>query len=84
MGPTTPFVEIGQPFPQGSPYRVNAPVEVKINGQSSEVLYAGGYAGAVDGYQVNFRVPAGVPLGTANLQLTAGWIPGAAVAVATK
>jgi hypothetical protein len=84
LGPTTPFVEIGQAFPQGSAYPVNAPVEIKINGQSSEVLYAGGFAGAVDGYQVNFRVPAGVTAGTASMQLTAAWIPGVAVTIATK
>ncbi len=84
LGPTTPFVEIGQSFPQGSAYPVNAPVEIKINGQSSEVLYAGGFAGAVDGYQVNFRVPPGVTTGTSSLQLTAAWIPGVAATIATK
>ena len=84
LGPTTPFVEIGQAFPQGLAYPVNAPVDIKINGQSSEVLYAGGYAGSVDGYQVNFRVPAGIPVGTGSLQLTAAWIPGAPVTIATK
>jgi hypothetical protein len=38
----------------------------------------------VDGYQVDFRLPAGIPAGTASLQLTAAWIPGAAVAITTK
>jgi uncharacterized protein (TIGR03437 family) len=52
--------------------------------KNSEVLYAGGYARAVDGYQVNFRLPAGIPAGTASLQLTAAGIPGAAVAITTK
>jgi uncharacterized protein (TIGR03437 family) len=84
LGPTTPFIEIGQAFPQGSAYPVNAPVDIKINGQSSEVLYAGGYAGSVDGYQVNFRVPAGMPAGTGSLQLTAAWVPGTPVSIATK
>jgi uncharacterized protein (TIGR03437 family) len=84
LGPTTPFVEIGQVFPQGSAYPVNAPVNITINGQSSEVLYAGGYAGSVNGYQVNFRFPAGIPMGTGSLQLTAAWIPGVPVTIATK
>jgi uncharacterized protein (TIGR03437 family) len=84
LGPTTPFVEIGQAFPQGSAHPVNAPVDIKISGQSSEVLYAGGYAGSVDGYQVNFRVPAGIPAGRGGLQLTAAWIPGTPVIIATK
>ena len=84
LGPTTPAVDFGQPFPQGSAYSANAPVEVLVNGQSSEVLGAVGYAGAVDGYQVNFRFPAGIPAGTANLQVTAAWIPGSSVSIATK
>jgi hypothetical protein len=84
LGPTTPAVSTGQPFPTGALSTVNAPIEVLVNGQSSEVLYAGGYPGAVDGYQVNFRLPAGIPAGTASLQLTAAWIPGAAVAITTK
>lgn len=84
LGPTTPFVDLGQPFPQGSAYAANSPADVLVNGQSSEVLYAGGYAGAVDGYQVNFRLPAGIPAGTASLQLTTAWVPGAAVAITTK
>jgi len=84
LGPTTPFIDLGQAFPQGSAYTVNAPVDIKINGLSSEVLYAGGFAGSVDGYQVNFRVPAGIPVGTASLQVTAAWIPGVPVNIATK
>jgi uncharacterized protein (TIGR03437 family) len=84
LGPTTPFVDLGQPFPQGSAYAANSPVDVLVNGHSSEVLFAGGYAGAVDGYQVNFRLPTEIPAGTASLQLTAAWIPGAAVAIPTK
>jgi hypothetical protein len=84
LGPTTPAVDFGQPFPQGSAYAVNAPVEVLVNGQSAEVLGAVGYAGAVDGYQVNFRFPAGIAAGTASLNLTAAWVPGSAVTIATK
>jgi uncharacterized protein (TIGR03437 family) len=54
------------------------------NGQSAEVLGAVGYAGAVDGYQVNLRFPAGIAAGTASLNLTAAWVPGSAVTIATK
>jgi len=84
LGPTTPLVDFGQPFPQGTAYPANAPVEVLVNGQPAEVLYAGGYAGAIDGYQINFRLPAGLNPGTASLQLTAAWIPGTEFKVATK
>ena len=41
---------------------------------AADVLYAGGYPGAVDGYQVNFRVPDAVTPGQGSLQLTSAWI----------
>jgi uncharacterized protein (TIGR03437 family) len=72
-------VEIGQPFPASPPAPVIAPVDVTVNGISAFVLYAGGYPGAVDGYQVNFTLPSGVAPGMASLQLAAAWIPGAEV-----
>jgi len=56
LGPTRPGVEPGQPFPTDALQVVNSPVEVLVNGKPGEVLYAGGYPGAVDRYQVNFRV----------------------------
>ena len=84
LGPTTPSVDFGQPFPQGTAYPTNAPIEVLVNGQPADVLYAGGYPGAIDGYQVNFRLPAGLTAGTMVLQLTAAWIPGSEVRVAVK
>jgi uncharacterized protein (TIGR03437 family) len=84
LGPTTPSVVFGQPFPQGALCAVNAPAEVVVNGKSSEVLYAGGYPGAIDGYQVNFRLPVELSAGAAGLQLTAAWIPGPQVTIAIK
>jgi uncharacterized protein (TIGR03437 family) len=84
LGPTTPAVDFGQPFPANTAYAANAPVEVLINGQPSEVTYAGGYGGAIDGYQVNFRLPAGLSPGAAVLQLTAAWIPGAETRISVK
>jgi hypothetical protein len=74
-------VEIGQPFPASPPAQVIAPVEISVNGTSAEVSYAGGYPGAVDGYQVNFTLPSGIAAGMLNLQLSAAWIPGSAVAI---
>jgi uncharacterized protein (TIGR03437 family) len=57
LGPTNPGVDPGQPFPSSPAAAVNSPVDVTVNGKSAEVLAAVGYPGAVDGYQVNFRVP---------------------------
>jgi uncharacterized protein (TIGR03437 family) len=81
LGPTRPAPEPGQPFGANPPAVVNSPVEVVVNGTSGEVLYAGGYPGAVDGYQVNFRIPAGISSGLASLHLTSAWIVGGEVKV---
>jgi uncharacterized protein (TIGR03437 family) len=81
LGPTTPPVAIGQPFPQGPLATVNAPVEVLVNGEAATGLYAGGAPGTVDGYQVNFRLPPGVRPGRATVQLVSAWIPGAEVEI---
>lgn len=51
-----------------------------MNGNPYDVLYAGGYPGAVDGYQVNFTVPGGAT-GQVSLQLTSAWISGPAVKI---
>jgi hypothetical protein len=61
LGPTRPGVDSGQPFTAGQV--CNSPIEVMVNGRPGEVLYAGGYPGAVDRYQVNFRVPDGTASG---------------------
>jgi uncharacterized protein (TIGR03437 family) len=82
LGPTQPGVDPGQPFP-GTPSPVNSPVEVTVNGKPVEVLAAVGFPGAIDGYQVNFRLPADVPNGPATIQLSAAWVasPSAAISV---
>jgi hypothetical protein len=40
-----------------------------------------GWSGTYDLYRVDFRVPTGLPAGTATLQLTAAWIPGPEVKI---
>ena len=74
LGPTKPGPEPGQPFGTDPLPVATSPVEVVVNGTSDEVLYAGGYPGAVDRYQVNFRVPDGVASGLALLHLSSAWI----------
>lgn len=82
LGPVTPAVAFGQPFPQGA--SVNAPVEVTVNGKAAEVVSATGDPGAVDRYQVQFQVPPDIGPGPAAVRLTAAWIPGQTVAIAVK
>jgi len=76
FGPTQPGVDPGKPFPASPLSVVNSPVEVTVNGAPAEVLAAVGFPGAVDGYQVNFRLPLGIAPGTVRLQVSAAWIAG--------
>jgi hypothetical protein len=79
LGPVVPGVDPGQPFPSNPLAVVNSPVEVTVNGKAAEVIGAAGYPGAVDGYQVNFRVPSDTAKGPASIQVTAAWISGVPV-----
>jgi uncharacterized protein (TIGR03437 family) len=81
LGPTNPAVPYGRPFPAGSAPVVTSPVAVKVNGQSVQASYAGGYPGSTDGYQVNFQVPSGMASGIATLSLVSGHIAGAQVTI---
>jgi hypothetical protein len=74
LGPTNPGVDPGQPFPSSPAAAVNSPVDVTVNGKPAEVLGAVGYPGAVDGYQVNFRVPPDTAKGVAAIQVSAAWV----------
>ena len=76
LGPTRPSVNSGQPFPSNPLAAVDSLVEVRVNGRSAVVLGAYGFPGAVDGYQVNFRVPADTAKGLATIELSAGLVAG--------
>lgn len=84
LGPVRPGVDPGQPFPASPLAEVNSPVEVKVNGKSAEVTGAVGLPGAVDSYQVNFKVPPDVESGTTTVQVSAAWIAGPEVRVAVQ
>ncbi|MEK7407544.1 MAG: hypothetical protein AAB225_20895, partial [Acidobacteriota bacterium] len=84
LGPTGPGVDPGQPFPASPRQIVNSPMAVTVNGAAADVLYAGGYPGTTNAYQVNFRLPSGIRPGLANLQLTVAWIAGPEVKIAVQ
>ncbi|MBI3696472.1 MAG: hypothetical protein HY238_16735 [Acidobacteria bacterium] len=84
LGPTRPGVGPGKPFPASPLAVVNSPVEVLVNGKPAEVLAAVGLPGAVDGYQVNFRVPPDTARGTATIQVTAAWIAGSEMKIGVQ
>ena len=84
LGPVRGSLDPGKPFPTSPLALVNSPVEVMMNGTPAEVTAAVGYPGAVDGYQVNFRVPPGVSPGMADLQVISAWIPSSVVSIAVQ
>ena len=84
LGPTIPGVDPGKPFPASPPAVVNSPVDVRVNGKPAEIIGAVGFPGAVDGYQVNFRVPSDMAKGPATIQVSAAWITGPGVTIATQ
>ena len=84
LGPTQPGVDPGKPFPASPLSLVNSPVDLTVNGQPAEVLYAGGYPGTTDTYQVNFRLPSGITPGLVSLQVGAAWIAGPEVKISVQ
>lgn len=84
LGPTSASLAPGQPFPSSPLAVVNPPVAVTVNGKPAEVLGGVGYPGAVDGYQVNFRLPSDTAKGMASIQVSAAWIAGTAVNIAVQ
>jgi len=84
LGPTRPGVDPGQPFPDSPANTVNSPLDVIVNGTPAEGRYANGYPGAIDRFQINFRVPEGIIAGSATLRLTSGFVPGREVNIAIQ
>jgi uncharacterized protein (TIGR03437 family) len=84
LGPTRPAIDPGKPFPASPPAVVTSPVEVTVNGKAAEVRHAIGYPGAVDGYQINFQIPADAESGSATIQLSVAWIPAPVVKIAIQ
>jgi uncharacterized protein (TIGR03437 family) len=84
LGPTNPDLDLSLPFPSKPLAAVNSPMSVTANGTDAEILGAVGYPGAVNGYQVNFRLPPGMGKGLAAIQLTAAWIPSTPASVAVQ
>ncbi|MCC6390531.1 MAG: hypothetical protein IT167_08000 [Bryobacterales bacterium] len=81
LGPVRSSIDPGRPFPSSPLAVVNSPIEVIVNDKPAEVLAAVGFPGAVDGYQVNFRVPSDAAQGVASIRLTAAWISGSPVSI---
>jgi hypothetical protein len=83
LGPVRGVVT-GQPFPSNPRAPVNSPLQVTVNGKIAEVISAVGSPGAVDRYQVKFRVPPGTEKGSATINVTAAWIASPPATFAVK
>jgi hypothetical protein len=81
LGPTSAGVDPGQIFPASSLAIANSPIGATVNGAPAQVLYAGGYPGTTNVYQVNLQLPPDVQPGVAALQLTSAWQPSAPVQI---
>jgi uncharacterized protein (TIGR03437 family) len=68
-------------WPPNAESMENCPVQVKVGGENSRILYAGMYPGVENTYQINFQVPADVPAGMADVQISTGFIGGSPVAM---
>ncbi len=86
LGPTRPSLRPAgvTRFASNPLEEVNSPVEATVDGRDAQVLNKAGWPGETDLYRVDIRVPAGVSSGNVLLQLTAAWIPGAAVAIPVR
>ena len=74
-------VVTGQPLPPGPASAINSPVQVIVNGATTEVIGAVGHPGARNGYQVNFRLRANLAKGSAMILMDSAWIASAQVTV---
>jgi hypothetical protein len=81
LGPTHPDVDLAQPFPLSPPSEVNSPLTVDVNGNPAEILSAVGLPGAVNAYQVRFRMPAAAGAGLVPIRLSVAWIAGPPVSI---
>jgi uncharacterized protein (TIGR03437 family) len=61
--------------------KANSPIEATVNGIAAQVLYAGGYPGTTNVYQVNVQVPDNVAPGMATLQIISAWQPSTPVQI---
>ena len=84
LGPTTPGVDPGQPFPATPLQEVNSLLGVAVNGRAAVVLNRVGWPGTTGVYRVDFRVPDGTAANVASVQISAAWIQGPETKIAVQ
>ena len=85
LGPTNPAVASGAAAPVNPPLaQTQSTPVVMIGGQAAEVTYSGMAPGFVGLYQINAKVPSGLPRGSQTLQVTLNGVPANPVTVPTQ
>jgi uncharacterized protein (TIGR03437 family) len=78
LGPTDPAAKTGEPAPASPPALLKPEIQLTatMGGVPAEIQFKGLAPGYVGLYQVNLRVPSGLPSGDVPLVLTANGLPG--------
>jgi uncharacterized protein (TIGR03437 family) len=84
LGPTSPGVNFGDPFPKEPLAVVTSPVEVLVDGKASPAINQVGFPGTTDTYRVDFRVPDTIAAGTVPIQVSAAWVKGTGVRIPVR
>jgi uncharacterized protein (TIGR03437 family) len=81
LGPTTPPVPGGQPFPRDPLLPVAGSVEVRVDGRLTEVVQKIGWPETVDTYRLDFVVPKVEGPGRAFVAIKAAGVTGPSVPI---
>jgi hypothetical protein len=73
LGPTSPDVAVGRPFPADPLAPVSCRISARLNGKKAETPIAIGWPQTIDTYRVDVIVPKGIKPGMAKLEL---WVRG--------
>jgi len=84
LGPTSPGVNPGDPFPLEPIAVATSPVEVLVDGKASPAINQVGFPGTTDTYRVDFRVPDTTAAGMVPIQVSAAWVKGTAVRIPVR
>jgi uncharacterized protein (TIGR03437 family) len=86
LGPTDPAAKTGEPAPASPPALLKPEIQLTatIGGVPAEIQFKGLAPGYVGLYQVNLRVPSGLPSGDVPLVLTANGLPSKEVMLPVK
>ena len=84
LGPTSPGLDPGKPFPQSPPQEVNSPVDVTVNGQAPISSTRSDGLASKTCIEWIFEFPMELPRERATLQLTAAWIAGPEIKIAMQ